>query len=178
VSFKISFLNQFSSRADGSQNASPAAIRQRYAQFFTDTKKIVQMKRLLVFLIFFVASCETSEKKRSIRDTLTDNCYWDVIDKQVYYMTNACYRFMKDGKCDFFYYNFRDKKRINTVFRFDFDDVIVSKTWLLQNDNTLNIQGINYNITCYNQDTIVLKNILSTIKADLVLVKNCTTVPQ
>jgi hypothetical protein len=110
--------------------------------------------------------------KQKLQDVLAANCYWDILEQGADHPINSCYRFYKDGKCQFFYYNFFNKKKTDTVFWYDDGDVVVPDLWK-DNGGSLSIRGADYSIVNFNPDTISL---LNKNGQALQLIKNCATV--
>ena len=113
--------------------------------------------------------------KEDIQDVLTV-CYWDILDTGVIGLINRCYKFDKSGECTFYYYNFYNHKRTDSVYQFDEGDVMAPDKWELKNDSIISIRTIDYTIIKYNSDTVWLKNVLN--KAPKILVKNCKTLKE
>jgi len=127
--------------------------------------------KLFVFLSLIAIVVYKCRQESSLQDVLTEDCYWDILEKNSEHPINSCYKFNGDGRCNFFYYNFYDKKRTDSVFLYDDDDVVVPNTWELRNGSDLVIRGTEYRLLHYNSDSVFLKGRNDTI----VLVKNCKT---
>ena len=132
------------------------------------------MNKLLPALIItmIILSCN-SYKQHTLRDTLASKCFWDIVkDKQVIGGLNSCFRFLPDGKCFFYYYNFYDKQKTDSVFRYDDDDVIVRDTWSTIGDTLLVARGMKYKVLEFSKESVVLQQ----RNGDSVfLEKNCKT---
>lgn len=102
---------------------------------------------------------------------MSGECFWDILDIGSIHPINSCYKFRQNGICDFYYYNFFDKKRTDSVFLYDTDDVIVPNKWSLIKDS-IQIRANKYFVIRYNQDSIFLT---ATGIDTMVLIKNCTT---
>lgn len=118
--------------------------------------------------MIFLISCNNSKELERI---LTDNsCYWDILEKDSPAPINSCYMFASDGDCFYYYYNFYDKKRTDSVYRYEDDDNIIPYTWSIVGDS-INIRGINHKIDKFRSDSVFLTSrVYKTI-----LIKNCST---
>src|ERR1700761_8780521 len=89
-------------------------------------------------LILLVAACKMDDHKK-LALIMTSNCYWDVHDG--YSAANQkvayCYKFNKDGSCLHFFTPDKKGKRDE----YNSGDVVVPKTWELQGDTVLYLQG-------------------------------------
>ena len=128
--------------------------------------------RVFILLTFIVAIFNCCDHKKDLQRVLSINCYWDIIEKGSPHPLNSCYRFDITGKCNFFYYNFYNKKRTDSVFLYDDGDVIVPNTWALENDSSISIRGIAYTILQYNSDSVFLRSLGNDT---VILIKNCKT---
>ncbi len=126
--------------------------------------------KIFPFLILFVISCQT--KKPNLRSILASPCYWDISGAQHTNTVNSCYKFNENGTCYFFYYNFLNKKKTDSVYRYDDDDVIVSDTWSIERDSIVTARSIEYIVSEYNEDTIYTKPGPNGVIA---LIRNCRT---
>jgi len=132
------------------------------------------MIRLLIFSLILLQSCKTTSKEPSLQNILTTHCYWDILDESVINLINSCYKFNGDGSCYYFYYNFYNKVRTDSVFRYSDDDVLVSNKWTIKGDSILIIRGISYKLITCSMESIILKH--SDRNETLVLIKNCKTI--
>ena len=130
------------------------------------------MKIKIFILGVFVVLLSNCNSKKEVRDILTVNCYWDILNKGSIHPVNSCFKFKKDGSCGFYYYNFFDKKRTDSVYLYDDGDVIVPNKWNVKNDS-IQIRGNKYYIISYDSDSLFLT---TTIADTMVLIKNCATV--
>jgi hypothetical protein len=120
-----------------------------------------------------ITSCEKS-KDPDLAEVLKGECFWDMTEKEnVIGGLNSCYRFLSNGKCYFYYYNFYDKKRTNTVYKFDDDDVSVPETWSTEGDTVIIARGANYKVISFSDSQIVVEGYL---KDTMSFIKNCETV--
>ena len=127
--------------------------------------------RLFIFLSLITIIFYKCKQKNSLHNVLTADCYWDILEKNSEHPINSCYKFNEDGRCNFFYYNFYNKKRTDSVFLYDDGDVIVPNTWELRSKSNLVIRGTEYHLLQYDTDSVFLKGGNDTI----VLIKNCKT---
>lgn len=130
--------------------------------------------RIKIFIVFcFIVSllCNCDEKK-GVRDILTTNCFWDVLNKGAIHPINSCFMFKDDGSCMFYYYNFFDRKRTDSVYKFDDGDVIVPNKWNVMNDS-IQIRANKYHLIKYESDSVFLT---ATGVDTMVLIKNCSTI--
>lgn len=132
--------------------------------------------RIKIFIVFFfvVSLLTNCDEKKELRDILTTNCFWDVSNKGTTHPINSCFKFMDDGSCKFYYYNFFDKKRTDSVYQFDDGDVIVPNKWNVKNDS-IQIRANKYHLIRYDSDSVFLT---ATGVDTMVLIKNCVTVSQ
>lgn len=126
-----------------------------------------------IFILFpaamiFLISCNNSKELERI---LTDNnCYWDILEKDSPDPINSCYKFTSNGDCFYYYYNFYDKKRTDSVYRYEDDDNIIPYTWSIVGDS-IQIREIKYKVDRFNSDSVFLTSrVYKTI-----LIKNCST---
>lgn len=127
--------------------------------------------RIFIALCFVMLLLTYCNQKKELRDILSVDCYWDILDKGSIHPINSCYRFKKDGSCGFYYYNFFDKKRTDSVYLYDDGDVVVPNKWSLTNDSIL-IRANKYSIIRYSSDSVFLT---ATGVDTMVLIKNCAT---
>lgn len=129
--------------------------------------RVAKNSYIVLISISIIFSCKANNK--NIVTTLTESeCYWDVHDK--YSTLNGkigfCYKFENDSFCQYLYYN-----RRNVREEFDFDDVVLPKTWKVQGDTIIYLLGIKRKIIYYSTDTILLENPVTKIIDTLI--KNC-----
>ena len=86
---------------------------------------------------------------------------------------NSCYKFLPDGQCYFYYYNFYDKKRTDSEYRFEDADIVVPTKWSTKGDTLLIVRGTHYRVLSFAQDSIIAQGYL---KDTIVFRKNCQTV--
>lgn len=111
------------------------------------------------------------QKKDDLRKILTADCYWDILDKGSTHPINSCYQFGKLGACNFYYYHFFNKRKTDSVYLFDDDDVLVPNKWKIASDSIL-IRANRYHIISFNFDSVVLT---ATGRDTMILLKNCKT---
>lgn len=111
-------------------------------------------------------------QKKDLQSILSVDCYWDILDKGSPHPINSCYKFRKTGRCNYYYYNFFDKKRTDSVYQYDDFDVIVPNKWVMLSDSIISIRGIEYLILKYNSDSVFLRGVR---KDSITLIKNCKT---
>lgn len=118
--------------------------------------------------MIFLISCNSSKDLERI---LTgNNCYWDIYRPNLPHPINSCYKFTSNRDCFYYYYNFYDKKRTDSVYRYEDDDNIIPYTWSIVGDS-INIRGINHKIDKFSSDSVFLTSrVYKTI-----LIKNCST---
>ena len=125
------------------------------------------------FLIFWLMSCRDAGKP-TLENILKSDCFWDRTgDKQVIGGLNSCYRFLPDGQCYFYFYNFKNRKLTGSVFRYDDDDVIVPNTWSVVGDTLLIARNTHYKVLSFVKDSITVEGYLNDT---MVFRKNCRTV--
>ena len=129
----------------------------------------IKFLSIALCVIIFFNSC--GSKKKDLSDILSFDCYWDIIDIGSLAPLNSCYKFDKLGGCKYYNYHFFDKKRTDSVYLFDDDDVIVPNKWKIVNDSII-IRANKYHVISYNSDSIVLT---ATGKNTMILKKNCKT---
>jgi hypothetical protein len=132
------------------------------------------MKRfLLTFATLYLVSCKSSHTP-TLANILKSNCFWDITgDNEVIGGLNSCYRFLPNGQCYFYYYNFRNRKLTDSVVRYETDDVIVPTTWSSLGDTLLLARGTHYKVLAIAEDSVTVQGFLSDT---LVFRKNCHTV--
>ena len=128
--------------------------------------------KFIILLCFLIVTFYKCNQRDSIQNLLTSDCFWDIWEKNSNHPINSCYKFDDKGNCNFFYYNFYDKQKTDSVFLYDDGDVIVSNHWKLKNDSSILIRGLEYRITRYNVDSIFLKASRNDV---IVLIRNCKT---
>lgn len=110
--------------------------------------------KLFIFLSLVVVAFYKCKQKNDLRNVLITGCYWDILEKNSEHPINSCYKFNEDGGCDFFYYNFYNKKRTDSVFLYDDGDIVVQNTWELRGKSNLVIRGIGYHLLQFDIDSI------------------------
>lgn len=129
------------------------------------------MKRLW---LLFVPLCLISGKgtqKPKLEHILKSNCFWDRTgDNQVIGGLNSCYRFLPDGQCYFYYYNFRNRKLTDSVYRYETDDVILPTTWSTMGDTVLIARGTHYKVIAVTKDSVTIEAFMHDT---MVFRKNC-----
>jgi hypothetical protein len=122
---------------------------------------------------FFFLSCNNS-KSLSLADTLKSDCFWDRTNESgVIGGLNSCYRFLPDGQCYFYYYNFYNHQLTDSVYRFEDTDVIVPTTWTTKGDTLLIARGTHYKVISFARDSVVVEGYL---KDTMIFRKNCHTI--
>lgn len=117
---------------------------------------------LLLVTVLLFAGCK---KRQSIEDILTDghSTYWNILSRDNTFISGS-YLFDKSGSC--VYYHYKAGKRSEL---YD-DDVVYPHTWKLAGDTVLTIQGFDWRLLKWANDSIYLKNVN---KGDtLILVKS------
>lgn len=122
------------------------------------------------FILFFLSNC--GKRNTSLQKILTVPCYWDIMEIDSPNPINSCYKFDIEGKCNFYYYNFFDKKRTDSVFLYDDNDVAVPNQWNIEKDSIL-IRLNKYRIVKYTSDSVFLDKAEG--KSKLILIRNCLT---
>jgi len=131
------------------------------------------IRLLLVSVAFFSLSCSNS-KSLNLADTLKSNCFWDRINERgVIGGLNSCYRFLPNGQCFFYYYNFYNQKITDSVYRFEDNDVIVPATWTVKGDTSLIARGIHYKVLSFTKDCVIVEGYS---KDMMIFRKNCQTI--
>lgn len=123
---------------------------------------------IAIILLTTVSSCD---RRRELGSILKAECFWDILHVGVIHPINTCYKFDNYGVCNFFYYNFYNKKRTDSVYMSDDDDVVVPHRWSLDNDSIV-IRANKYYIIRYNTDSIFLT---ATGSDTMILIKNCNS---
>ena len=127
--------------------------------------------KTFIVLCFVGTLLSYCNEKIELSDILSDDCYWDILDKEPVHPINSCYKFKEDGSCSFYYYNFFDKKKTDSVYLYDDGDVIVPNKWNLIKDS-IQIRANKYYVVRYNPDSVFLT---SRETDTMVLIKNCAT---
>ncbi len=128
--------------------------------------------KVFITVCFAIVLFNCCNQKKELQSILSVDCYWDILNKGSIHPINSCYRFNHTGKCNFFYYNFFDKKRTDSVFLYDDGDVVVPNKWSLIKDSIIIIRGVEYLILSYNSDSVFLKGVRNDTVA---LIRNCKT---
>jgi hypothetical protein len=131
---------------------------------------------------FFLLSCGGA-KRPSLQQVLVSDCFWDRTgDNQVIGGLNSCYRFFSDGRCYYYYYQFRFERQGDSVVRFRKDsayrysdgDNIMPDTWKLQGDTLLYIEGVPHKALNVTFDSVLV--VEQGTGDTLLLRKNCKTI--
>lgn len=132
------------------------------------------MKRLLLtFVVLYLISCSGAHTP-TLEDILKSNCFWDRTgDNQVIGGLNSCYRFLPDGQCYFYYYNFRNRKLTDSVVRYETDDVIVPTTWSTIGDTVLIARGTHYKVFAVTKGSVIVEGYMNDT---MIFRKNCHTI--
>lgn len=109
--------------------------------------------------------------QNALENNLQTDCFWDILDIGSIHPINSCYKFNKDGTCNFYYYNYFEKRRTDSVYIFNDNDVVVPNYWKLLNDSLI-IQSNKYYVIRNNFDSIVMT---ATGFDTVILIKNCKT---
>jgi len=126
----------------------------------------------LLFVVSNLISCKGSHF--ILTEAIKTDCFWDITgDNQVLGGLNSSYRFFPDGKCYFYYYNFYNKKRTDSVYRFEDVDIIVPPTWSTVGDTLLIARGTVYKVLEFSPDSIIVTGYGND---SLILRKNCKTI--
>jgi len=110
-------------------------------------------------------------QKKGLQSILSVNCYWDIWDIGSPHPINSCYKFSEGGDCGFYYYHFLDKKKTDSVFLFNDDDVVIPNKWKVSKDS-IQIRANKYYVIRYNPDSVFLT---ATGRDTMILIKNCAT---
>ena len=112
----------------------------------------------------------------SLTEALTSDCFWDRTNERgVIGGLNSCYRFLSNGQCFFYYYNFYNRKITNSVYRFEDKDVVFPMTWSAKGDTLLIAQGTPYKVLSFDKDYVIVEGSLKDTKT---LQNNCQTILQ
>lgn len=131
------------------------------------------IRLLLISGILGLFSCKNSQNP-NLSDLLKSECFWDLTEnKEVIGGLNSCYRFLPDGRCYYYYYNFYNRKRTDSVFRYDAGDVIVPDTWSVIGDTILMARSAQYRILSFGKEAVIVKGYMNDT---IVLRKNCRTI--
>ncbi len=131
------------------------------------------IRPLLVSITMILISCMDS-KSLHVADALKSNCFWDVTDEcDVIGGINSCYKFLPNGQCFFYYYNFYNKKRTDSVYRFEDIDIIVSPNWSVKGDTLLIARGTHYKVLSFNKDFVTVEGFQKNI---MIFRRNCQTI--
>ncbi len=126
----------------------------------------------LIYLVLLSTLLFSCNQKQKLSEILGSDCLWDVTgDKRVIGGLNSAYLFTSEGNCFFYMYNFYNKQRTDSVFRYDYDDVIVSNTWSAHGDSILIANGARFKVLVFDKDSIEIINNSDT----MVLKRNCRT---
>jgi hypothetical protein len=114
------------------------------------------MIRILLLNLILFSSCKNS-KQLSLVNVLKSECFWDRTgDNQVIGGLNSCYRFLPNGKCYFYYYNFYNKRITDSVYKYDDGDNILPDTWSVVGDTLLIATGAHYRVLNFCKDSVVV----------------------
>jgi hypothetical protein len=108
-----------------------------------------------------------------LKKTLETSCFWDYLNKKESKSINSGYKF-KNNECQYFEYNFINRKRTDSVSLFYEGDQILPKTWAVKGDTALDVQGFLMKILNYNDDTVTMK--LYNSHDTVYLFRNCKTI--
>lgn len=99
-----------------------------------------------------------SKQKPTLNNILANDCFWDVTgENAVIGGINSCYKFLLDGQCYFYYYKFYNKKRTDSLYRFEDTDIIVPAIWSVSGDTLLIARGNHYKILFFTRDSIIVE---------------------
>lgn len=129
---------------------------------------------ITVCVVLVLIGFSNCQKKAELHNILSNGCYWDIWDKGSPHPINSCYKFTKEGDCNYYYYNFYAKKRQNTVYLYNDADVIVPNKWEVLKDS-IHIRANKYFVIRYSVDSVFLT---SNEKDTMVLIKNCNVSDQ
>src|SRR5688572_1839582 len=122
------------------------------------------------FILLLFLGC--NDRPQSLDTILTSDCYWDILNVNSIHPINSCYYFNTSGDCTYNYYHFSNKKRTDSVFKIDDDDVVVPDKWKMVNDS-IEIRSNKYFVIRYTADSVYLTaNGIDTV----ILLKNCKTI--
>jgi hypothetical protein len=76
--------------------------------------------------------------------------------KESYSSPFYCFNFKQNGECFYYYYKIDSISKVRLLY--DFEDVIVPNTWKIYNNNTIQIQGVIYNIKLITEKQMILVN--------------------
>ncbi|SHF42350.1 hypothetical protein SAMN02745131_02602 [Flavisolibacter ginsengisoli DSM 18119] len=128
----------------------------------------------IVFFTFCLLSCNSSQSLH-LDDVLKSDCFWDITgDKEVIGELNSCYKFLPNGQCFFYYYNFRNHKRTDSVYRYDDFDVIVPDAWSAKGDTLVIARGTYFKVVAFSKDSVLVETPVDT----MVFRKNCHTIKE
>src|SRR5215211_5078611 len=97
----------------------------------------------------------------TLSDALKSNCFWDRTNESGGIGgLNSCYRFLADGQCFFYYYNFYNHKITDSVYRFEDNDLILPSTWTVKGDTSLIARGTLYKVLSFTKDSIMVEGYL------------------
>jgi hypothetical protein len=129
-------------------------------------------KLLLLFGTLLAFSCN-DPKNLTLADVLRSDCFWDRTGESgVIGGLNSCYRFLPDGQCFYYYYNFYNKKRADSVYKYGETDVVVPSTWSTKGDTVLNARGVLLKVLSFTKNSVTIEGYLMDT---IVLKKNCET---
>ena len=155
------------------------------------------MKRLILFLMAFIgaiyiflviavdedmrwfqqfsqSACNRNKPNSNLSEVLKGDCFWDRTGENgVMGGLNSCYRFLPNGKCYFYYYNFYNHRVTDSVFRYEADDVIIPATWTSKSDTVLIARGTPYKVISFGENFVVVEG---NFKDTVIFRKNCQTV--
>lgn len=130
------------------------------------------MKKIFFFTCLIVVSIQSCVQS-GLKKNLNNNCGWDYYNKNHPEIPVTHVRFKRNGECYFFIYNFYNRKQTDSVRLFPEGDNISPKTWSIEGDSVMVIQGKRMKVINYNEDTIRLG--YYTVDDSIFLYKNCNT---
>mgnify|MGYP000943815096 CR=1 FL=1 len=132
------------------------------------------MRRFLIFvLIIFAGTTCKRYKAKTLRDVLSSKCFWDRTEEdRVIGGLNSCYQFLPDGQCFFYMYNFYNRRKSDSVYRYFDDDVIVPNRWSVEGDTILIARNYRLKILNFDESSV---SYIGYKNDTIVLRKNCKT---
>lgn len=125
----------------------------------------------MLYIVFTICCLISCTEHLTLKEAIKSSCFWDITeDDKVIGGLNSCYQFLPDGRCYFYYYDFNNKKKTDSVFRFEDTDIIVSEKWFTIGDTTLVAREAQYKVLGFSKDTI---QVIGYENDTLTFQKNC-----
>lgn len=121
------------------------------------------MKKILLITVCLVFTCYFLINVEKIILTHFGTKQWDLFKSDYKYKFSSfnpkegfkkigVYEFSWNGRCNYYLHN----KKMNKLFKYQADDIIVSNKWKYVNDSIFEINEAEYKILYFKKDSIVL----------------------